>query len=82
LGAWGSFLGAIAALGALGLPARQLKGLIKQLKQGSFVALLALETAKSTSTTARFPATGGWKTGRKRRSSTITGSIRWKAIAG
>jgi ribosomal protein L31E len=43
LGAWGSFLGGLAALGALGLAARQLKGLVKQLKQSNFTAFLTLE---------------------------------------
>lgn len=43
LDAWGSIIGGLAALIAVGLAARQLKGLIKQLKQSNFSALLTLE---------------------------------------
>jgi len=38
--------------------------------------------AKPTSTTARFLATSGWKTGRRPPSSTSTTGIPWKATAG
>lgn len=39
-------------------------------------------TARSTSTTAWFRATGGWRIGRRKPSSTTTAAIRWKAIGG
>jgi hypothetical protein len=43
LGAWGSILSGIAALMAVAVAGHQLKGLVKQLKQSNFTALLTLE---------------------------------------
>lgn len=43
LDAWGSIIGGLAALIAVIYAAKQLRGLVKQLKQNNFTALLTLE---------------------------------------
>lgn len=43
LDAWGSIIGGLATLVAVGLAARQLRGLVRQIKQSNLISLMTLE---------------------------------------